>query len=125
MNLDAKRSRFIRDGLSVRLGNLASNLCRLRSFIEMDVADELIKGLIDESEHFVEWTIPEAPLETQEHLVGLQVLLAQWLRGWSRISADPAARRSVATSAQEWSDRVLSMSGLLPQPSAVREKGCP
>ncbi len=121
-NEDVIRARYLRDDLPVRLGNLAANLARISSFAESQGTDGLVEGLLSESEHFIEWTAVEAPPETQSVLVELQVVLARWLHGWKRISNEPILRSEVSRAAQDWSDRILSMSGLLDQPETVREK---
>lgn len=119
---DAKRARYVRDGLPVRLGNLASNLARLSSFAETQGADDLIPGLLEESEYFAEWAAPAAPLETQCVLVDLQVQLALWLRGWRVAERRSKLKPRIVREARGWSDRVLALSGLLGQASAVREE---
>jgi hypothetical protein len=107
------RERYLRDPLPIRLGGLAANLARVRSFADHPRHGATIESLIDESKFFVEWAAPDADVETQAALVALQVQLALWQLNWPTIWPDPARRAVVAKQAQEWSDKVLEMSGLL------------
>ncbi len=107
------RERYMRDGLPVRLGGLAANLSRIKSFASHEANREAVESLIDESKYFIEWTATEAEVSTAAELVELQVQLARWQRNWARIWADPAQRNQVAEQSSAWSKRVLEMSGLL------------
>jgi hypothetical protein len=112
-NQAAIRERYLRDPLPVRLGGLAANLARVKSFSNHPKHGAIVEGLIDESKYFVEWAAPDAEVDRQAELVAMQVQLARWQLNWSRIWADPTQRAMVASQAQEWSDQVLAMSGLL------------
>ena len=105
----AIRERYLYDSLPARLGGLAANLSRIKSFASHDANCEAVESLIDESKHFIEWTAAEAEMDTAAELVKLQVQLARWQRNW----ADPAQRSLVAEQSSAWSKRVLDMSGLL------------
>ena len=107
------RERYMRDGLPVRLGGLAANLSRIKSFASREGNREAVESLIDESKYFIEWTAAEAEIDAAAVLVELQVQLARWQHNWPRIWADPAQRRQVAEQSAAWSRRVLEMSGLL------------
>ena len=107
------RERYMRDDVAVRLGGLAANLQRVKSFCERDANRELVEGLIDESKFFIEWTASEAAIEVASELVELQVQLACWQRQWGSIWADAERRRGVAQQSSAWSERVLNLSGLL------------
>jgi len=107
------RARYLRDDLPIRLGGLAANLSRIRSFATHDASRETVEGLIDESKHFIEWTAAEAGGNEAAELFELQVHLASWQRNWASIWADPSRRRSVAEQSSAWAKRVLEMSGLL------------
>lgn len=99
--------------MPVRLGGLAANLARVRSFAEHPDHCDVVERLLDESKFFIEWTAPEAGLDSQAELVDLQIQLAHWQHVWKRIWDDPARRAGVAEEAGAWSERVLEMSGLL------------
>jgi len=107
------RGRYLRDDLAVRLGGLAANLSRIKSFAVHDASREAVEGLIDECKFFIEWTAADVQVNTAAELVELQVQLARWQRNWTNIWADPAQRSKVAEQSGAWSRRVLEMSGLL------------
>ena len=107
------RQRYLRDPLPIRLGGLAANLARIKSFSDHPDHRDVVESLLDESKFFIEWTALDADLPAQAELVDLQLQLARWQWAWSRIWADPAQRASGAEQAQRWSRRVLEMSGLL------------
>ncbi|HSN76048.1 MAG TPA: hypothetical protein VL334_13310 [Anaerolineae bacterium] len=107
------QERYLRDPLPVKLGGLAANLARVKSFSGHPKHSATVESLIDESKYFVEWAAPEAEVETQAALAALQVQLALWQLRWPRIWADPAQRAMVANQAEQWSDQILAMSGLL------------
>ena len=101
------RERYMRDTLPVRLGGIAANLSRIKSFSANDAS------LIDESKMFIEWTAAQAEIPTAALLVDLQVQLACWQLGWDRIWADSTQRKQVAEQSANWSKQVMELSGLL------------
>ena len=107
------RERYLHDKLPVRLGGLAANLSRIKSFAAHDANCEAVASVIDESKFFIEWTAAEAESNVAAELVELQVQLARWQRNWTSIWADPIQRGQVAEQSGVWSRRVLEMSGLL------------
>jgi hypothetical protein len=107
------KKRYLRDELPIRLGNLASNLARIRSRSQNTEYRDLVEGVIQESKFFIEWTASEAEIETAAELVELQIQLSRWQYRWQTIWNDPEQRSQVAEQAKVWSDRVLEMSGLL------------
>ena len=108
----AIRERYLRDALPVRLGGLAANLARVKSFSDHPGHRDVVESLLDESKFFIEWTAPDAGLDVQAELVELQLQLARWQRTWATIWDDPVQRTAVAEHAGAWSERVLEMSGL-------------
>ena len=113
----ATRERYLRDQLPVRLGGLAANLARIKSFSLNALNRDVVEGLIDESKFFIEWTAREADVDVAAALVQLQVQLARWHRAWASIWADSEQRMKIAEQSQVWSECVLQMSGLLDQAS--------
>ena len=109
----AIQERYLRDTLPVRLGGLAANLSRIRSFAAHEANRDAVESLIDESKYFIEWTAAEAEVEVSAELVGLQVQLACWQCLWVHIWLDPVRRGQVAEASGVWSKRVLELSGLL------------
>ena len=107
------RERYMRDPLPVRLGGLAANLSRIKSFSANDASRETVASLIDESKMFIEWTAAQAEIPTAALLVDLQVELARWQLGWNGIWSDANMRKQLAEQSADWSRQVLEMSGLL------------
>jgi len=112
-NWAAIRERYLHDGLPTRLGGLAANLVRIKSFADQNGSHEVVASLIEESKFLIEWTAGEIEVERAAELVALQVELAGWQLRWPRIGGDTQARSRVAQEAANWSDRVMGMSGLL------------
>ena len=109
----AIQERYLRDALPVRLGGLAANLARIKSFSDHPDHCDVVESLLNESKFFIEWTAPEAGLELQAELVELQLQLACWQLNWKNIWDDPVQRGAVAGKARIWSERVLERSGLV------------
>lgn len=63
-DLNATRQRYLRDDLTVRLGGLAANLSRIKSFAGHDANREAVESMIEESKYFIEWTAAEAEVGT-------------------------------------------------------------
>ncbi|HEX9387019.1 MAG TPA: hypothetical protein VF918_11925 [Anaerolineales bacterium] len=109
----AIRERYMRDDLPVRLGGLAANLSRIKSFSANEKSRDTVASLIDESKMFIEWTAAQAETETAAKLVELQVQLALWQLQWQSIWSDSSKRGQFAEQSSAWSKQVLEMSGLL------------
>ncbi len=108
-----RRERYLRDDLSIRLGGLAANLRRMKSFAAHAGGANAVASLIEESKYFIEWTASDSPIDTAAQLVRLQVELARWQLTWAQRWSDSAHREQLGESALAWSDRVLHLSGLL------------
>jgi hypothetical protein len=109
----AIRERYVREGVPVRLGALAANLGRIRAFAALGGRDDVVASLIHESKYFIEWTAAAMEVSAAAELISLQVELAVWERTWPRIREDPSLRKELAEKAEDWSQRVLNLSGLL------------
>lgn len=107
------RERYMRDSFPLRMGGLAANLHRIKSFTAYEANREAVVSVIIESKFFIEWAAPEAEADTAAELVVLQVQLARWQSAWGSIWLDSAQRGQVAEQAHHWSERILSLSGLL------------
>ncbi len=107
------RERYLRDAQPIRLGGLAANLARIKSFSKNTGNYEVVESLLNESKFFIEWTAGEAGIDTAATLIDLQILLARWQYKLSRIWEDPIQRSHIAQQSQNWSTQVLEMSGLL------------
>ena len=112
-NASALRERFLRDSPALRLGGLAANLARVRSFSDHEGHGEVVRQLLEESKWLIEWAAPEAEPTVRAFLVDCQRQLARWTLGWAHIWSDPERRMSVSTEAGEWSRHLLEVSGLL------------
>lgn len=109
----AIRERYMSDPLPVRLGGLAANLSRIKSFSANENSRETVASLIDESKMFIEWTAPQAEIATAAIMVEVQVQLALWQIRWERIWPDSAERKQIAEKSGVWSKQILELSGLL------------
>jgi hypothetical protein len=107
------KERYMRDTIPVRLGGLAANLRRIKSFAAQDESNDAVVSLIQESKYFIEWTARDMHIGTAAQLVELQVQLARWQLNWNQIWNDPNRRQEVAEQSLAWSDQVLSLSGLI------------
>jgi len=109
----AIRERYMRDELPVRLGGLAANLGRIKSFSENESNRSVVESLIEESKYFIEWTAREAEIETAAQLVELQLELVRWQYEMSQLWSDPNRRKQIAEKSNAWSKQVLASSGLI------------
>lgn len=109
----AIRERYLRDDVSTRLGGLAANLSRIKSFANNENNKAVVESLIDESKHFIEWTAHETELETAAKLVELQVELALWQIKLDKIWFDVNQRNRISDKSNAWSQQILKASGLL------------
>lgn len=104
----AIQERYLRDPLPIRLGGLASDLARIVSASENPKNRQAVLNLLEESKHFAEWAAVDAPIEIQADLAEVQVSVALWQLRWRKGSPDP----KMSEQAQQWSDRLLELSGL-------------
>ena len=107
------RERYLRDDVPVRLGGLAANLSRIKSFATNENNKAVVESLIDESKHFIEWTARETEFETAAKLVDLQVELAIWQMKLDKVWPDANQRRRISELSHAWSQQILETSGLL------------
>src|SRR6185503_15823762 len=68
-NLAQIKERYLRDSVSIRLGGLAANLARVKSFSKNDQNQDAVFNLFEESKFFIEWTASETKLETTVELI--------------------------------------------------------
>jgi hypothetical protein len=109
----AIRERYLRDGPDIRLGGLASNLARIKSFSGHPDHQDEVAHLLEESALFIEWTAGDLSDDNKPVLVDLQRLLVKWRRSWHLIWPDQKRRDEVAQEAGLWSQRILRVAGLL------------
>ena len=111
--LQARRERFLRDPMPTRLGNLASNLTRLKAFTQRPEMGEAARRIVYESKHFSEWAARDASLPIQVELLALQKQLIRWQFNWQTIWNDPQKRQELMAQTDRWSAQILQRSGLL------------
>jgi len=112
-DLSAIRVRYMHDPLPVRLGGLAADLARIASFSQNPANLAPVADLMREAVHFIEWCASESDLESQMALLELQRYLARWRMQLPQHFADQTWHTEMAAEAQQWSQRMLEMSGLL------------
>lgn len=100
------RERFLRETPERRLGNLASDLLRLSTWIRMGRDDGAIVDLIREIAWMMEWSGDHAT----EDLVNMQRELCRW----RRVRPLESVRPILALRASLMSEQILAMSGLVP-----------
>lgn len=113
-NQAAIQERYLREDLPQQLGGLAANLARIQSFSDHPDHREIVARLVEESQLFIEWSVPHVGAAVQAELVELQSLLAGWQQSWAELWVNDEQRSVMAQQAQAWSERVLKMAGLLP-----------
>ena len=109
----AIKERYMRDELPVRLGGLAANLSRIKSFSANEANRNVVESLIEESKYFIEWTARDAEIETAALLVELQLDLVRWQFKIPQIWGDSNQRKQIADRSNEWSKKILESSGLI------------
>jgi len=112
-NFESRRTRYLQDKLSIRLGGLAANLSRIASFSKHAAVQETVSDILLESRWFIEWTALELEVTKTAELVKLQVQLAVWDLESRQNWQNENWRNELARKAQDWTQRVLEMSGLL------------
>lgn len=101
------RERYLKDALPIRLAGLAADLSRVSSAARRATGAAVVAAMLEESQYMIEWTAAEAPVETAEALVNLQVLLALWRRVWPELQHHPLPRNLLAVQTKQWSDQVM------------------
>lgn len=104
-DLSRLRERFLRDTQAVRLGNLASDLLRLSTWVRTRRPDAAIVDLMREIAWMMEWAGEQATAEFAD----MQRELCRWRGTWPVESA----RSLLAFRSEQMAARLLEMSGLL------------
>jgi hypothetical protein len=84
IDIQAKKERFLRDPIPIRLGGLAANLARVNSFSGNSANQAAVFDLFEESKYFIEWTAAETEIDTAADLIDLQLQIAIWQRNWGK-----------------------------------------
>ena len=96
------KERYLQGQLTIRLGNLSSNLARIKSRYQNAANGELIESLLQESKLFIEWTAQDAEIEIAVELVEWQIQLACCQYSWARIWEDAQQRMRVGEEGTIW-----------------------
>ncbi len=105
-DLSRLRTRFLRDEPARRLGNLASDLLRLSTWLRMGRDEETIRNLVREIAWMMEWLEEAANGEVAD--------MQRELCRWRRLRPLGPARSILALRAKKMSDHLLELSGLVP-----------
>jgi hypothetical protein len=114
-NLEERKERFLRDNLPIRMGGLAANLARIKSFSESDDNSAAVYLLLEESKYYIEWAGREMDAEKAAPLINLQRKISGWQQRWDSVWSDKDRRKMLAKVAERWSLEILRKSGLLDQ----------
>lgn len=109
MNLEIIRERYLQDTIQKRLGALAANLARILSFSKEPSNTKVVKSLLEESKYFVEWLVPELPIDLQEKLVQMQIHLAVYAY---RLDRGRGELQGFLNRFRQWADELLKISKL-------------
>ncbi|MBI4395169.1 MAG: hypothetical protein HY583_03120 [Candidatus Omnitrophica bacterium] len=107
------QKRFLQEDTNMKLGHLASDLSRLASLVEMGNKAQTIKGVIEESKFFCEWSVRDFELDIQTLLAEIQSFLSQMELQWDFLSHQNEWRESVVHKSKVWSQELLQKSGLI------------
>lgn len=111
-NWSAIEANFLHLTQPQQLGELASSLAHLKSWVQSSDCNQVIPVLLDESLLYLSLIQQNSEIYNVE-LNQLQDLLQDWQRNWDTIKEQSSQRVSIADVASNWSERVLNMSGLL------------
>lgn len=112
-NIEERRERYLKDSVQIRLGGLAANLARISSFSRNPANFKAVKGLIEESKFFIEWTAKDAEIEKSSALVDLQINLALLERKLEENWQNEEVRANIGQQAKDWSKQVLKSANLI------------
>jgi len=121
-NLNTRKDSYLRLDRSRQIGNLASELARIRSNLrEGDaVGAQVAISSLEMCQYFTEWTITtlnlldnEADLALAEELLRLGRQVTGWKHHWQSIWQDAGERSRVAVIVEQWRGQMLERSGLL------------
>lgn len=113
--LEKLRSRYLQDSIAIRLGGLAANLARVASFSKNEGNQEAALTTLQESKWFIEWTAGELDFQQAAELIDLQIQIALWQLRSDKNWNDDTWRSELIALSNQWSQRVLQISGLINQ----------
>jgi hypothetical protein len=121
-NWETVKARYLKLDRSHQLGELASNLARIRTQIRLadEVGEQIAFSAVEECQRFTEWTITmlnpldnESDLMLAEELLTLGRQLTKWKLYWLDLLQNQDKRREITTIAEHWSFKMIDRSGLL------------
>ena len=114
--------RYRRQPLPMRLGNLASNLARIRTMAldQRTVADGA--KVVEESRHFADTLIADTNPFLSEEMANLRDLLDEWLAAWPRLAQPSESLTEITKAAARWSALLIERSGLAQRDSPTSER---
>jgi len=112
-NLEERKERYMRDSEPIRMGGLAANLARIKSFSENDDNATVVFHLLEESKYYIEWAGLEMDVNSVIQLIDLQRKISGWQLRFDTVWADKARRKMLARASARWSSIILKKSGLL------------
>lgn len=108
------RERFSRDTIDGQLARLRSDLDIVATRFGDDESTPLVRQAIDQAAWYCEWAFSNTDDEqTRTTLVACQRFTARCRNHWEEIVADRSARARIAAEAADFSQRLLTLFGLL------------
>jgi hypothetical protein len=86
------RIRFLRAPLPQRLDELAATLARISSSARLATDPAIIIELLDEANHFIEWTAPETEPAIAAELIQMNRIISMWQKSWVTARRIPQQR---------------------------------
>ncbi|WP_414546580.1 hypothetical protein [Nostoc sp. CCY0012] len=95
-----------------RLGELASSLAHLKSWVQSSDCYPVVPVVLEESLLYLSLIQQNTQINHGE-LNQLHDVLQDWQRNWDNIKSQSNQTTNIADVASNWSERILEMSGLL------------
>ena len=111
-NWSAITSSFLALDQQHQLGELASSLAHLKSWVQSSDSHQVVPVVLEESLLYLSLIQQNTQINHGE-LNQLQLVLQGWQRNWDNIKSQSSQTANIADVASSWSQRVLDMSGLL------------
>jgi hypothetical protein len=121
-NWENTKASYLKSDRPHQLGHLASSLARIRINIreQDEIGGQIAIAVIEECQHFTEWTITtlntmqnESDLILAQELLTLGRQLTRWKLHWHDLWQDGDKCLEIATAAEQWSSIMLERSRLL------------
>lgn len=116
-NFDKMKESYLQENSSIRLGELATNLARIKSRSTNNHNHIVVKSIIEDSLYLIDWTVADVNNEIAAQLGELRSELAELQHNLSTKWEDLAFRDDLIAVSTSWSERVLLSSGLLSESS--------